>query len=81
MSGPLRNVADGFLPVETFGDGIAFNVIAAGEAQELGLHVREQLHDVRSCAVRTIVVGRRKKRNILEPNHAVFAEESSGLFR
>ena len=73
VAGTLRDVADGFLPVETFVDAIAFEIIAAGEAQELRLHVREQLHDVRASAVRAIVVSRRKERNVLEPDRAGLA--------
>ena len=70
VSGALRNIADGLLPVESLSDGIAFDIIAAGKAQELWLHVCQQLHDVRACPVRAIVVGRRKKRNVLKPNRA-----------
>ena len=54
MAGPFRDVADGLLPVETFADGVAFEIIAAGKTEKLRLHVREQLHDVRARAVRTL---------------------------
>ena len=41
VSGALRDVADGFLPVEALVNGVAFEIIAAREAQKRGLHVRE----------------------------------------
>ena len=73
MAGPLLDGADGFLPVETLVEVIAFDVIAAGEAQKFRMHVREQLRDVGTVAIRAIVVGRREQRNLLKPDRGFLA--------
>src|SRR5208283_4570587 len=46
VAGAFGDVVDGFLPVETGGDGVAFEVIAAGKTKERRVHAGEQLHDV-----------------------------------
>ena len=70
VAGALGDIADGLLPVEARFDGVAFQVIAAGKAQEGRLHVGQQLHDVVAIAVRPVVVGGRKERDHAEPDRA-----------
>ena len=48
-------IAEGLLPVETFGDGVAFQVVAAGEAEEGRVHVGQLLHQVDAVAVGAVV--------------------------
>src|SRR5690348_712865 len=67
MAGTLIYGADGFLPVETGGEIVAFEVIAAGEPQESGFHGGEELHDILSVAVGCVVVGRGKQGYEVEP--------------
>ena len=68
MPGAVDPRADGLLPVEAVGDVFALKIVAAGQAQEVGMHGGEQIHDVGAIAVGAIVVGGRKERDEIEPD-------------
>lgn len=70
----IFNRPERLLPRKAFAGSIAFEVIAIGEAQELRVHVRQQLHDVLAQAVVAVVPRRRKKRNEAEPNRSGLIE-------
>ena len=61
MRGPVHEWADGLLPFDTFGNVIALEVIAAGEAEEGRTHGGQLLHQVNAIAVHAIVIGRWKQ--------------------
>ena len=46
MTRTLFDRPDRFFPVEPLVEAVALKVIPAGESQELGLHRRQQFHDV-----------------------------------
>jgi len=72
MGGAIDHGADGLLPVVVVGDAVAFKIIAAGEAQEGGVHGGHLFHQVSAVAVGAVLVGGREERNEIEP-------ESSGM--
>ena len=55
--------ADGLLPLEAFGDVVAFQIIAARQPQELWAHGSQLLHQVGAQPVGAIMVGRREDRD------------------
>src|SRR5207237_5700464 len=61
------------LPVEAILVVRTFEVVPAGEAQETRLHRREQFHDVRAVAVRTVLIGGREERYQTEPDRSATA--------
>ena len=58
------------LPVEALPEAVAFEVVAAGKAQEGGVHGGEFLHDVDAVAVGAIVVSGREEGYEAEPDGA-----------
>ena len=52
VAGALRKRPERLLPIEAVGDLIALEIVAAGEPQELRLHVDEHLQQVGPEAVR-----------------------------
>ena len=81
VSRPLLQWSQRLLPVESVGDLIALEVIAARKAQELRLHVHEHLHEVGPEAVRLILERRRKQGDKTEPHRArpIHGEDEAGL--
>ena len=67
VRGAVNARADGVLPFETLADGVAFEVVASGEAQEGGVHGGELFHDVDAVAVGAVVKGGREERDEAEP--------------
>ena len=61
---------DRFLPVIAGLEAPAFDIVAAGKPQKCGLHVGQELHDVRPHAVGTVLISRREQRNQVEPERA-----------
>src|SRR5579862_6747360 len=57
MAGAIGEVAQGLLPVEALSDRVAFEIVAAGQAEEGGVHIGEQPHDVSAIAVLMSVIG------------------------
>ena len=68
VRGTVDPGADGLLPVEAVGDVVAFKIIAAGQAQEFGLHGGQQIHKVDAIAVGPVVIGGREERDEIEPD-------------
>ena len=59
-----------FFQSKRVGDGVAFQVVAAGQAQERRLHVRQLLHQVDAVAVGRLLIGRREQRDQVQPDRA-----------
>src|SRR5690606_36832651 len=70
VAGTLVDGTDGFPPLETRVDDVAFEVVAAGEAQKLRLHVDHHLHEIGAEAVGTVDASRREKGNKTQPRGA-----------
>ena len=70
VRGAVDEWAEGVLPVEALVDLVALKIVAAGQAQELRVHSRHQLHDVGAVAVLAVLVGRRKERDERDPELA-----------
>ena len=70
MGGAVDERADGLLPVEALADVVAFEVVAAGEAQECRVHAGELFHEVYSEAVGAVFVGGWEERDEVEPEGA-----------
>ena len=66
MRGTIDHRDDGFFPIEMFGDGVACEIISAGQAQEVRVHIREQFHQGDPIAIRAIVEGGREEGDQLE---------------
>ncbi len=53
--------ADGLLPLVALREVVAFQIVAAGQAEERRVHRGQLLHQVDAVAVRAVVVGRREQ--------------------
>ncbi len=62
--------ADCLLPLEALGDVIALEIIAAGQAQEFGMHGGQQIHQIGAETFLTIAVGWREDRDEAEMESA-----------
>src|SRR5579859_4662563 len=67
MCGAVDERTDCLLPVESFGNVIAFKIVATREPQEPWVHGRKLFHDVDAVAVGPIVIGRREERYEIKP--------------
>src|SRR6185312_6784623 len=67
MSSSIDQRANRFLPLIAFADVVAFEVVAAGEAEEFGVERGEFLHQVDALAIRLIPVSGREERDQREP--------------
>ena len=70
VGGAVDERADGLLPLEALVDVVAFEVVAAGETEEGGMHGGELLHEVDAVAVGGVLVGGREERDEREPGGA-----------
>ena len=70
VGGTVDERADGLLPVEALIDAISFKVIAAGEAEEGGVHGGEFFHEVYAEAIGAIFVGGWEEGDEAEPEGA-----------
>ncbi len=75
----LLDRAERFLPVETVPDRITFQIIAAGEAQKLRVHVHQHLHQIFAESVRAVVPGRREQRDHTQPDGSGLVECQSKM--
>jgi hypothetical protein len=66
VSRPIDPGADGLLPLEAFGDVIAFQIIATRQPEKSWLHGGQLFHQVRTQAICAIMVGRREDGNHAE---------------
>ena len=67
MRGTVDERANHLLPVEAGFNAVAFQIVAAGKAQERRTHGRQFFHDVGAVAVGAIAIRGREQRNQLEP--------------
>ena len=81
MGRSIDERSDGFLPVETISDVIAFEVISTRETQKGRLHVGKFFHQVDSIAVRPIFVRRREERNHVERDRARVRDRKNEVIR
>ena len=83
VAGTEVRVADGLLPVEAVGEVVALEVVASGEAQELGIHVGHHLHEVGAQAVLAILEAGGKEGDTCELDAAglVGDDEKAGILR
>ena len=68
MGGTVDPGADCLLPLVAVANVVAFKVITAGQAQELGMHRSHLFHQVGTEAIRAVLVRGRKERNQIEPD-------------
>ena len=74
MARAIDERADGLLPVVPIRERHAFEIVAAGQAQELRVHGGHALHQVGAVAVGAIVEGWRQERDQLQPHRAGMAD-------
>src|ERR1035441_1165916 len=58
------------LPIETFRNAAALEVVPSWKSQEGGMHCSQLLHNIDAVSVRPVMIGRREQGNQLEPERS-----------
>src|SRR5277367_3691114 len=67
VRGAINHRPNRLLPLKALGDVVAFEIVAAGKAQEVRVHSGQLFHQVDTKAVGTVVVGRWKEGGEIKP--------------
>ena len=67
MSGSILKGTEGPLPIESILKSIAFDVVATRKAKKRGVHVFEEVEEVGSGSIWTVICGWWEKRNEAQP--------------
>jgi hypothetical protein len=70
VGGAVHQRTNGVLPVEALIDLLTLKIVASGKAEELRMHLRHLLHEVRPVAVLAVLVGGGEERDQIEPELA-----------